>query len=80
MKDVLNFIITSIVDNPKEIKIKEEESDDVINYEVSVAKEDMGKVIGKNGKIIKAIRNVLRIPAVKQNKKIYISLLENPQE
>ncbi len=80
MKDVLNFIISSIVDNPKKIEIKEEENEGVINYEVTVAKEDMGKVIGKNGKIIKAIRNVLRIPAVKQNKKIYISLLENPQE
>ncbi len=80
MKKILNFIIASIVDKSDEIKIKEEESDGVINYKVAVAKEDMGKVIGKNGKIIKAIRNVLRIPAVKQNKKIYISLLENPQE
>ena len=77
MKKALEFIISKIVDNPKEIKIEETESNGVVNFTVTVAKEDMGKVIGKNGKVIKAIRNVLKIPAIKQGKKIFISLSEN---
>ena len=80
MKKALSYIISSIVDDPKKVEISEEEVDGVINFTVTVAKEDMGKIIGKNGKVIKAIRNAVKIPAIKQGKKIYISLLENPQE
>lgn len=79
MKKALDYIVSSIVDDPKQVKITEEETDGVINFTVTVAKEDMGKIIGKNGKVIKAIRNVVKIPAIKQGKKIYISLSENPQ-
>lgn len=77
MKKALSFIVSSIVDNSKEVEITEEETDGIVNFTVKVAKDDMGKIIGKNGKVIKAIRNILKIPAIKENKKIYISLLEN---
>jgi predicted RNA-binding protein YlqC (UPF0109 family) len=80
MKKTLSNIVTSIVDNPKKVEIAEEESEGVTNFVVTVAKEDMGKIIGKNGKVIKAIRNVMKIPAIKENKRIFISLSENPQE
>jgi predicted RNA-binding protein YlqC (UPF0109 family) len=66
MKKALDYIVSSIVDDPKQVKITEEETDGVINFTVTVAKEDMGKIIGKNGKVIKAIRNVVKIPAIKQ--------------
>ncbi len=79
MKKALSYIVSAIVDDPKQVKITEEEADGVINFTVTVAKEDMGKIIGKNGKVIKAIRNVVKIPAIKLEKKIYISLSENPQ-
>ena len=79
MKNTLIYIVSSIVENPKEVEVKEEESGGVVNFTVTVAKEDMGKIIGKNGKVIKSIRNVMRIPAIKNNKKIFISLSENPQ-
>ncbi|MCL5434904.1 MAG: KH domain-containing protein [Patescibacteria group bacterium] len=79
MKKALSYIISSIVDNPEKVEISEEEADGVVNFTITVAKEDMGKIIGKNGKVIKAIRNVVKIPAIKQGKKIYISLSENPQ-
>ena len=79
MKDVLSYILKAIVENPDSVEIKEEEQVDGINYVVTVAKEDMGKVIGKNGKVIKAIRNVMRIPGIKENKKIFVSLTEIPQ-
>lgn len=79
MKKALSFIVSSIVDNEKQVEITEEETDGIVNFTVKVAKEDMGKIIGKNGKVIKAIRNVLKIPGVKENKKIYISLLETEE-
>ena len=79
MKDVLSYILKAIVEDPKSIEIKEEEQEDGVNFIVTVAKEDMGKVIGKNGKVIKAIRNVMRIPAIKNNKKIFVSLTEIPE-
>ncbi len=77
MKDTLIYILSSIVDTPDKVSVTQDESEGVINFTVNVAKEDMGKVIGKNGKIIKAIRNVIKIPAIKENKKIFINLSEN---
>lgn len=78
MKNTLKYIISSIVEHPEALEIKEEEQDGIINFVITVAKEDMGRVIGKQGKVIKSIRNVMKIPAIKNNKKIYISLSENP--
>lgn len=80
MKKALEYIIASIVELPKEVAITESEEDGIINFTIKVASSDMGRVIGKNGKVIRAIRNVVKIPAIKQNKKINISLSENPSE
>jgi len=80
MKDTLLEIISAIVDNPKAVEIEEEDQEGVTNFVVTVAKEDMGKIIGKNGKIIRAIRTVMKIPAIKADKRIFISLTEIPQE
>jgi hypothetical protein len=76
MKDALLYILQSIVSEPDKVQINEEEENGIINFTVGVDKNDMGKVIGKNGKIIRAIRNVMKIKAIKQNKKINITLLE----
>lgn len=65
-----------IVDDPKKVEINEQEDQGIVNYAISVAPSDMGKVIGKSGKVIRAIRNVIKISAIKQNKKINISLVE----
>lgn len=78
MKAALSYIIASIVDSPEKVLITEESEGDFVTFKLTVDKEDMGKVIGKNGKIIRAIRNVLKISAMKQNKKINIVLEENP--
>lgn len=78
MKKALEYIVSSIVDNPENVEIVEEDQNGVINFTIKVASEDMGKIIGKNGKIIRAIRNVIKIPAIKQNKKINVALFESP--
>jgi len=77
MKKALSYILNSIALEPEKIKIEEEEIDNIINLKIHAAQKDMGRIIGKNGKIIRAIRNVLKIPAIKQNKKINILLVEN---
>jgi predicted RNA-binding protein YlqC (UPF0109 family) len=81
MKDALLSIVSAIVENQDAIKIEEETQEDgTMNYVVTVAKEDMGRIIGKNGKIIRAIRTVMKIPAIKNNTRIFVTLAEIPQE
>lgn len=77
MKDALSYILSSIVENPDKIKIEESEEAGILTFTISVEKEDIGKVIGKGGKIIRAIRNVLKIQAIKQGKRMNISLAED---
>lgn len=77
MKKALEYIISQIVDNPEKATINEQEDQEMINFTITVDPSDMGKIIGKNGKVIRAIRNVVKISAIKQNKKINISLVES---
>lgn len=76
MEDLLNFILQAIVQKPEKIQIQKEENDGVVNLNLSVDKEDMGRVIGKNGNIIKALRTVLRIRAIKEGKRVNLNLTE----
>ncbi len=80
MRDTLQYIVASIVDNPDAVKIEETNENDLVNFVITVAKEDMGKVIGKEGKVIRSIRNIMKIKAMKHNIRINISLAEIPQE
>ena len=75
MKKTLEYLVSSIL-NKSEVKVEESESEGIINFTVHVEKEDMGKIIGKEGKVIRAIRNVMKIPAIKENKRINVSLEE----
>ncbi|HEV2339275.1 MAG TPA: KH domain-containing protein [Patescibacteria group bacterium] len=76
MKNTLLTIIKSIVDSPDDVAIEETDENGFVVFAVHVAKEDMGKVIGKEGKVIRAIRNIMKIPAMKEQKRIHISLSE----
>jgi len=77
MKKALEYIIAQIVDEPEKVEISQKEENGMTNFMISVAASDMGKIIGKNGKVIRAIRNVVKISAIKQNKKINIALSES---
>lgn len=79
MKNTLSFIVSSIVDDPKSVNIEEKEEDGIINLIISVAQEDMGKVIGKEGKVIRSIRNIMKIKAMKNDVRINITLADTPQ-
>lgn len=80
MKDTLHYIVASIVDDPDAVKIDQSEIDGIINLIITVAKSDMGKVIGKEGKVIRSIRNIMKIKAMKQDIRINITLAEIPQD
>lgn len=80
MKKILTLIVTSITDKPEKVEIDEQEQSGIVNFTIKVDKDDMGKVIGKNGKVIKSIRNVMKIPAIKNGKKIYVTLSETSSE
>ena len=69
-------LVQAIVSKPSKAAVEEREEDGTLNLSLSVAKEDMGRVIGKEGKIIRAIRNLLRIRAIKEGKRIHLILLE----
>jgi len=82
MKDTLHYIVSSIVDNPEAVKIEETEVEGVVTLLIHVDPLDMGKVIGKEGKVIRSIRNIMKVKALKQNKRISVALAETepPQQ
>lgn len=76
MKEILETIILSLVDEKSAVEIKELEGEKNIAFEVKVADKDMGKVIGKEGKIAKSIRTVMKAVANKERKKVTIEFME----
>ena len=76
MKDLVDFIVKNIVSDPKKVKVKEEADGPQQIVSLSVASEDMGRIIGKSGRIIKAIRTLLKIKAIKEGNRVYLNLLE----
>lgn len=76
MKDILTVIVKALVDNPEDVAVEENDDNGFVTLVISVNKDDMGKIIGKEGKVIRAIRNVMKIPAMKHGKKVQISLAE----
>ena len=75
MKELLTVVIKNLVDTPEDVSIVEKENEKSICYEVKVAKNDMGKVIGKQGKMAKSIRTLMKAVAVKEHKKISIEFV-----
>lgn len=75
MIKLLEYIIREIIGDAASLSIKETESDEGITYEVTIPEEVSGKVIGKGGQNIKAIRDVVNIIARKEGKRIFIKVL-----
>lgn len=74
MKELVQIIAEALVDNPEQVVVTEEEKDDCIVIHLCVAQEDMGKVIGKQGKIARAIRTVVKSAGSKIEKKIIVDI------
>ena len=76
MKDLLNFILENIVQKKDDIKITENKIDNIVNIKLYVNKDDIGRVIGKNGKVIKSIRTLLKIYSIKSDQRVYLDVVE----
>jgi len=74
LKQTLLDIASAIVDSPDEVTVAGEEVGDTVNLTLSVAPDDMGMVIGRNGKIAKAIRTVMKAAATTRNKKVNVEI------
>ena len=69
MEELLKIIISNLVDNKDAVEITKKDSEKTTTFEVKVAKEDMGKVIGRQGRLAKSIRTVMKSVAAKEHKK-----------
>ncbi|MDA1353223.1 MAG: KH domain-containing protein [bacterium] len=75
MKELVEYIVKALVDTPDEVSVSETSSESVIIVEVKVGAEDIGKVIGKEGRIANAIRTVTKAAAAKANKKVTVEII-----
>ena len=77
MEEFLKYIIPFLIDNKEAFHVdKKEEGEGTVIFTIHVAKEDMGKVIGKEGRTIQSIRNLIKILAVKENKRVMVEIAE----
>ena len=74
MRELVEVLAQSLVDHPEEVTVQETEKDNEILFELKVAQEDMGKVIGKQGRIAKAMRAVVKAAASKTDKKVIVEI------
>lgn len=75
MQELVEIIAKALVKNPADVTVTTVETDDATIYELRVAPEDMGKVIGKQGRIAKSIRTVVKAAATRQNKKSIVEIV-----
>ncbi len=76
MKDLVEVIAKSLVDHPEEVEVTEKTTGKTVHVELKVAPSDMGKVIGKQGRIAKAIRSVVKAAASKDDRKVIVDILQ----
>lgn len=75
MKEILQTIILNLVDDKEAVEIKELEGEKSVVFEVKVAEDDMGKIIGKQGRLAKSIRTVIKAVASKEQKRVTIEFI-----
>lgn len=76
MKELVEFIAKSLVDHPEEVRVDEVDKGNEIVYQVHVAQDDMGRIIGKQGKVAKALRTVVKASAVKQGTRVHVDIVD----
>lgn len=76
MKELVQYIAQSLVDDPSKIEISEIDENGNVRIELRVAKEDMGRIIGKGGRVANSIRVLLRVAAAKEGKRVSLDVIE----
>ncbi|MGC8834418.1 MAG: KH domain-containing protein [Armatimonadota bacterium] len=75
MKELVEMLAKNLVDQPDKVDVREVEGTSTLTYEIMVAEDDVGKVIGKQGRIINAIRTIVKAAATKNGKKVYVEVI-----
>ena len=75
MSNVIEILVKALVDSPDEVEVREIAGSDSTTYEVLVAEDDLGKVIGKDGKIADALRTIAKAAALKDNKRAFVQIV-----
>lgn len=76
LKELLEYLAKALVDSPDEVRVEATETDTTVILELNVAKEDIGKVIGKQGRIARALRTVVKASAVKNGKRAIVEIVD----
>ncbi len=76
MKDLVEFVARSLVDDPTQVQVIQTRQRGKVHLELKVAKDDMGRVIGKSGRIANALRVLLRVAAAREGKQVSLDVLE----
>jgi uncharacterized protein len=76
MKELIEFIAKSLVDHPEQVQVRQSGGGSRIRIELSVTKDDMGRVIGKSGKVANSIRTLLRVAAEREGKQATLDVME----
>lgn len=76
MKDLIEYVTKALVDIPEDVDVREVAGEKTTVYELRVGEGDLGKIIGKHGRTIRAIRTILSAAATKQNKRAVLEILE----
>lgn len=74
-KELVEYIVTALVDNPDQVSISEKDHRNIIVLEISVAGPDMGRVIGKGGRVVNSIRTLVQVLAAKQGKRVSLEVV-----
>jgi len=75
LKQMIEYLVKELVDDPDQVNISEVPGDESTTYEVRVAPDDLGKVIGKQGRIANALRTVAKAAAMKHKRKVYVEIV-----
>ena len=75
MREFIEYIVRSLVDDPSQVRVSEIEGSSTIIYELRVAPEDMGRVIGKGGRVANAMRTLLRVVAARQGRRATLEIV-----
>ena len=75
MKELVEVIAKSLVDHPEDVRVEEEQQDRQVTLKLHVDEDDMGKVIGRQGRIAKAMRTVVKAAATRENKKVSVDII-----
>jgi uncharacterized protein len=78
MKELIEYVATSLADHPEQVKVTERERQNTVTLELSLAPDDMGRLIGRQGRVANSLRLLLRVAAASQGKQAILDIVEQP--